>query len=67
MSKSFSYDKAMQELQSIIEQLQNEETGLDQLSDLIRKANRLINECRKKLRQIDEEINQLKEDSSQQD
>ena len=61
MSKKFSYDKAMQELNSIISQLQNEEVGLDQLGDLIKKANTLIEQCKEKLREIDHEINQLHE------
>ncbi len=61
MSKKFSYDKAMQELNSIISQLQNEEVGLDQLGDLIKKANTLIEHCKEKLKEIDHEINQLHE------
>lgn len=61
MSEKFSYDKAMQELNSIISQLQNEEVGLDQLGDLIKKANTLIEQCKEKLREIDHEISQLHE------
>ncbi len=61
MNKTFSYDNAMKELNSIISQLQNEEVGLDQLGDLIKKANVLIEQCKEKLREIDNEIIQLQE------
>lgn len=59
MSKKFSYDKAMDELNGILTSIQNEEVGLDQLSELIKKANKLIHQCKDKLRSIDDELEQF--------
>ena len=65
MSKKFSYDAAMAELNDIVTAIQSEEVGLDQLSDMIKKAKSLIDQCRTKLREVDKEIEDLTENESE--
>ena len=59
MSKKFSYDKAIQELSKIIESIQAEDVSLDNLGEMITRANILIDQCKTKLREIDEQIDNL--------
>ena len=62
MSKKFSYDDAMAELNEIIGSIQSDEVGLDQLGEMIKKAKKLIEQCKNKLREVDKEIDQLSQD-----
>ena len=59
MSKKFSYEKAMKELNEIVQSIQSEEIGLDELSDSILKANDLIKKCKEKLRSVEEQIEEV--------
>ena len=65
MSKKFSYDSAMAELNNIVTAIQSEEVGLDQLSEMIKKAKSLIDQCRTKLREVDKEIEDLTENEAE--
>jgi exodeoxyribonuclease VII small subunit len=59
MSKKFSYDSAIKELNQIIESIQNDEIGLDQLGEMIKRANELVGKCKTKLREVDAQIENL--------
>ena len=52
----FSYDTAMQEIQSIVAELQNESVGVDALAEKVRRASDLIKMCREKLRQTETDV-----------
>jgi exodeoxyribonuclease VII small subunit len=52
----FSYDAAMQELQTLVSQLQNDQIGVDALAEKVRRAAELIRLCREKLRQTEEDV-----------
>ena len=52
----FSYDAAMQEIQSIVAELQNENIGVDALAEKVRRASDLIKMCREKLRQTESDV-----------
>jgi exodeoxyribonuclease VII small subunit len=52
----FSYDAAMQELQTLVGQLQNDQISVDDLAEKVRRASELIRACREKLRQTEEEV-----------
>ena len=65
MSKKFSYDKAIVELNKIIDSIQKEEVSLDNLADMINKANILVNQCKTRLREIDEEVDKLTQNQSE--
>ena len=57
--KSLNYDKAYNELLEIIANLQQDNTGLDELSEKIKRANELINFCKEKLRSTESEIHKM--------
>jgi exodeoxyribonuclease VII small subunit len=54
-----SYQKAYDELQSIVTKLQNDEIGLDDLSKSVKRAGVLIHSCKEKLRNVELEIDEL--------
>ena len=60
MSKpSSTYDDAIKELQIIVEQLQNNEIPIDELSSKVKRAAALIKYCQEKLRTTEEELGEL--------
>jgi len=59
MAKKISFDKAHEELQAILNELQNEETSIDKLSTKLKKAKELVNLCKSKLQSIEEEIESI--------
>ena len=54
-----SYQKAYDELQQIVTNLQNDEIGLDDLSKSVKRAGVLIKACKEKLRNVELEIDQI--------
>jgi exodeoxyribonuclease VII small subunit len=54
-----SYDEALQELQTIVQQLQENKIPVDELSAKIKRAAHLINYCQNKLRSTEEDIQNL--------
>lgn len=54
-----TYETAMEELQSIITELQGEAVSIDDLSTKAKRAAQLIKECREKLRHTDQELKGL--------
>ncbi len=52
----FSYDAAMQEIQNIVAELQNENVGVDALAEKVHRASELIKMCREKLRQTESDV-----------
>jgi exodeoxyribonuclease VII small subunit len=58
-SKEPGYDKAILELQSIVEKMQEGNIGLEALQDHTKKALELIRYCRLRLRHIEENVDQL--------
>jgi exodeoxyribonuclease VII small subunit len=53
----FSYEAAMQELQTLVSHLQNDQIGVDALAEKVRRASDLIKLCREKLRQTETDVN----------
>jgi exodeoxyribonuclease VII small subunit len=60
-TSDFSYDAAMQELQTLVGQLQNDQIGVDALAEKVRRAAELIKLCREKLRQTEADVNEALE------
>jgi len=54
-----SYEEAMQELQQIVAQLQEDAVGVDELSEKVKRAAELIAYCRETLRQTEESLEGL--------
>jgi exodeoxyribonuclease VII small subunit len=65
MKKDISYKEAQQELQQILQQLQEGQIDIDELSQQVSRAAELIHYCREKLRTAEEQIGGLFEDSAQ--
>ncbi|MCB0572034.1 MAG: exodeoxyribonuclease VII small subunit [Phaeodactylibacter sp.] len=57
-----NYEKAMEELQQIVAQLQEDNLSVDELSAKVKRAAELITQCREKLRQTEQELEGLFED-----
>ncbi|MCB9298883.1 MAG: exodeoxyribonuclease VII small subunit [Lewinellaceae bacterium] len=56
-----TYEEAMQELQQIVAQLQEDAVSVDELSDKVKRAAELIAYCREKLRTTEESLEGLLE------
>ena len=54
-----SYEKAMKELQEIVDQLQGEAIGIDDLSEKVKRAAELIQYCKEKLRTTDSDVKNI--------
>lgn len=59
MAKKQSFDKAYEELQSIVEKLQNDDSSIDNLSTQLKKAKELVSFCKTRLREIEEDIDEI--------
>ena len=54
-----SYENAMKELQMIVDQLQEESIGIDELSEKVKRAADLIKYCKEKLRSTDKDLDNI--------
>ncbi len=54
-----TYDQAYAELNKILTLLQSDETGLDELSEKLKRAAELSDYCKTKLRSIEEDIEKI--------
>lgn len=57
--KSLSYSKAIEELQSILEQLESEDVEIDSLSTKVKRSAELIKFCRDRLKSTEVEIQKI--------
>lgn len=58
-----SYEKAYKELEDLLSDLKEEKIAVDKLADKIKRASELIKFCKDKLRNTEEEIASLNEES----
>jgi exodeoxyribonuclease VII small subunit len=61
MEKPETYQKAFEELQMLVRKMENAEISVDELAEMIKRATLLINICRKKLTDTEEEVKLLLE------
>ena len=59
MAKKFSYDGAIEEIETIITDIENSEIEVDELLDKVKKASGLIKKCKVKLLKSEEEVNNI--------
>jgi len=64
MNKSFSYKKAMKELNEIVEAIQSQDIDIDQLATKIKRAQELVGLCREKLRSVEDEVAMIDTDNN---
>jgi len=55
------YEEAIQQLEIIVSQIENNELDIDQLADCLKEAQKLIKLCKDKLYKTDEKIKALLE------
>lgn len=51
-----TYEQAMAQLETLAQQMENNELNIDDLARKLREAQQLIAQCRQQLTQVDEEI-----------
>lgn len=59
MKKTINYEAAVQELEQIVRQMENDELDIDVLCEKLKRAQTLIKTCQDKLTKTDEEIKKL--------
>jgi len=60
--KKLSYQKALEELESIIKKIEQNEPDVDELNDMVVKAVELVKYCKSKLKSTEEQLkNNLEE------
>lgn len=57
--QELKYEEAVQQLETIVEKLENNELGIDELSSELKKAQQLIQLCKYKLTKTDAEIKKI--------
>ncbi|HAM99547.1 MAG TPA: exodeoxyribonuclease VII small subunit [Marinilabiliales bacterium] len=62
MPGKFSYEKAILEIETIIDEIENETLNMDELSDKVKYVAQLIKSCKKKLVDTKAEVDQLLKD-----
>lgn len=57
--QELKYEDAVRQLETIVDKLESNELGIDQLSTELKKAQQLIKLCKEKLTKTDNEIKKL--------
>ncbi len=63
-SKNITYEKAIEELNDIIAQIEESNLPLDKMITLYEKGNELIKYCEKELKKFEEKINVINRNNS---
>lgn len=61
-NENLSYDKALSRIEQIVNKLEAGEEGIDQLSEMVKEAAKLVSFCKNKLRMTEDEIKQAFEE-----
>ncbi|WP_373523412.1 exodeoxyribonuclease VII small subunit [Aquiflexum sp.] len=64
-NKIISYDKAVARIEEIVNLLESGEKGMDELSELVQEATKLVKFCKNKLRTTESEISKALEDNEE--
>ena len=59
MAKQLSYKEAIEEIEQIIAKIENDEFSIDELADKVKRISFLINYCKEKLRNTEEELDKI--------
>ena len=59
MTEKMNYTEAIKSLEAIVNEVDSGEIELDQLTDKLKEANKLIAKCQKKLTQTEEEVKKI--------
>jgi len=61
MKETKTYQDAFEELQLLVRKMENAEISVDELAEMLKRATLLINICKKKLTDTEEEVKGLLE------
>ncbi len=59
MSKTITYAEAIEELETIVSEIENASIGVDELSEKVKRAAELIKFCRNKLTATEKEVGSI--------
>jgi len=59
IKKGLSYKEAIAEIEEILQQIENDEPDVDQLSEKVKRLSSLVTWCREKLHNTEEEIEKI--------
>jgi exodeoxyribonuclease VII small subunit len=62
MSEKLTYQQAIEELEQIVNEIENEEIAVDELSEKVKRASKLIRLCKAKLTKTEEEVAKVLEE-----
>lgn len=65
MAKKITYEQAMQRIEEIVQLAQDPALELEQLTKLLKEAQELLKNCRKRLTDTEEEVNRILDDFEQ--
>ena len=63
--KTLNYDSAYAELETIVEALQNDSLGLEEINSKMQRAFELLNFCRTRLREIESDFEDFFQDEEE--
>ncbi len=59
MQEKLSYEQAMNRLEEIARQMDENKIGIDEMAERLKEAKQLIGDCRKRLYEVDGEIQEI--------
>lgn len=62
MNKTLSYKNAIEEIESIVDEIENENVDVDVLAKKVKRATYLIKLCKEKLKKTDNEVKNILEE-----
>jgi exodeoxyribonuclease VII small subunit len=65
MKNEITYSEAIEELEAIVSEIENEDISVDVLSEKVKRASVLIGICRKALNTTEEEVKKILEELNQ--
>lgn len=64
MPKEIKYEEALNQLETIVDKMENDELDIDSLGEQLKTAQKLIKLCKDKLTKTNEEIKKILEDDN---
>ncbi len=58
-AKKAGYNEAMAEIENILEKIENEELGVDELAEKVKRVSTLLKFCKDKLTKTNEQVEQI--------
>lgn len=66
MAKKFTYNEALSEIEQIVRDIEDEKYPIDELADKVKRISFLISFCKEKLRNTEDELNNILKDNKDQ-